>query len=121
MELRTGNVAELFGGQILATATIENFIGTKYTEGPQLANQIEEHVKDYDIDIMNLQQATYLEKNDDFIEIGLENGASLESISVISTRGARWRTSDVTDEEEFRNHIVAYCHDYDGQFSEGQK
>src|SRR5690625_6083913 len=79
--LRTGIVAERIGGQILDTATIENFIGTNYTECPQLANQIEEHVKDYDIDIMNLQQATYLEKNDDFIEIGLENGASLESKS----------------------------------------
>ena len=119
--LRTGIVAERFGGQILDTATIENFIGTKYTEGPQLANQIEEHVKDYDIDIMNLQQATYLEKNDDFIEIGLENGASLESKSVIIATGARWRTIDVPGEEEFRNNGVAYCPHCDGPLFEGQK
>src|SRR5690625_7815017 len=104
MELRTGNVAELFGGQILATATIENFIGTKYTEGPQLANQLEEQVIDYDIDIMNLQQATYLEKNDDFIEIGLENGASLERKSVMIATGPRWRTIDVPAEAELRRH-----------------
>ncbi len=119
--IRTGIVAERFGGQILDTATIENFIGTKSTQGPQLANQLEEHVKEYDVDIMNLQQATHLEKKDDFIEIGLENGATLKSKSVIIATGARWRTINVPGEEEFRNNGVAYCPHCDGPLFAGKE
>ena len=62
--IRTGIVAERFGGQILDTATIENFISVKHTEGPKLAASLEEHVKEYNVDIMNLQRATRLEKKD---------------------------------------------------------
>ena len=62
--IRTGIVAERFGGQILDTLTIENFISVKETEGPKLAQALEEHVKDYNIDVMNLQRAKRLEKKD---------------------------------------------------------
>lgn len=60
--IRTGIVAERFGGQVLDTMSIENFISVKRTEGPKLAASLEEHVKDYDIDVMNLQRAKHLEK-----------------------------------------------------------
>ncbi len=119
--IRTGVVAERFGGQILDTATIENFISVKHTEGPKLAASLEEHVKDYDVDIMNLQQATQLEKKDDFIEIGLENGATLKSKSVVIATGARWRNVGVPGEQEFRNKGVAYCPHCDGPLFEGKK
>ena len=69
--IRTGVVAERFGGQILDTLTIENFISVKETEGPKLAQALEEHVKEYNIDVMNLQRAKRLEKKD-FIEVELE-------------------------------------------------
>lgn len=76
--IRTGIVAERFGGQVNDTAGIENFISVKRTEGPKFAANLEEHVKDYDIDVMNLQRATGLERKQDFVEIELENGASLK-------------------------------------------
>lgn len=60
--IRTGIVAERFGGQVLDTLSIENFISVKATEGPKLAASLEEHVKEYDIDVMNLQRAKRLEK-----------------------------------------------------------
>lgn len=119
--IRTGVVAERFGGQILDTATIENFISVKNTEGPKLAASLEEHVKDYDVDIMNLQKATQLEKKDDFIEIGLENGAVLTSKSVVIATGARWRNIGVPGEQAFRNKGVAYCPHCDGPLFEGKK
>src|SRR5699024_5126936 len=72
--IRTGVVAERFGGQIMDTAAIENFISVNRTEGPKLAANLEEHVKEYNIDVMNLQRATRLEKKG-LIEIELENGA----------------------------------------------
>lgn len=117
--IRTGIVAERFGGQILDTATIENFISVKQTEGPRLAANLEEHVKDYNVDIMDLQRAVSLQKND-YIEIGLENGAMLKSKAVIVSTGARWRKVGIPGEDEFRNKGVAYCPHCDGPLFEGK-
>lgn len=117
--IRTGIVAERFGGQILDTLSIENFISVKETEGPKLAQALEEHVKDYNIDVMNLQRATRLEKKD-FIEVELENGAILKSKAVIISTGARWRNLNVPGEEKFKNKGVAYCPHCDGPLFAGK-
>lgn len=117
--IRTGIVADRFGGQILDTATIENFISVNRTDGPKLAANLEEHVKEYDVDVMNLQRAKRLEKKD-LIEIELENGAVLKSKSVILSTGARWRDIGVPGEAEFRNKGVAYCPHCDGPLFEGK-
>ncbi|RLQ02701.1 alkyl hydroperoxide reductase subunit F [Geobacillus stearothermophilus] len=117
--IRTGIVAERFGGQILDTLGIENFISVKYTEGPKLAASIEEHVKQYNVDIMNSQRAKRLEKKD-LIEVELENGAVLKSKTVVIATGARWRNLGVPGEEEFKNKGVAYCPHCDGPLFEGK-
>ncbi|HCW05287.1 MAG TPA: alkyl hydroperoxide reductase subunit F [Clostridium sp.] len=117
--IRTGIVAERFGGQILDTLGIENFIGTKYTEGPKLAASLEEHVKDYDVDIMNGQRAKNLTKSDLF-EVELENGAVVKSKTVILSTGARWRNIGVPGEKEFKNKGVAYCPHCDGPLFKGK-
>ncbi|WP_458413373.1 alkyl hydroperoxide reductase subunit F [Schinkia sp. CFF1] len=117
--IRTGIVAERFGGQIMDTLGIENFISVKYTEGPKLAASLEEHVKEYNVDIMNLQRAKRLEKKD-LIEIELENGAVLKSKTVILSTGARWRNVGVPGEDEFKNKGVAYCPHCDGPLFEGK-
>src|SRR5690625_2951025 len=117
--IRTGIVAERFGGQILDTATIENFISVPSTERTQLASQLEQHVNDYDIDVMDLQKAVSLEKKG-YVEIGLENGATLKSKSVVLATGARWRKIGVPGEDEFRNRGVAYCPHCDGALFEGK-
>ncbi len=59
--IRTGVAAERFGGQVLDTLAIENFISVQETEGPKLATALEEHVKQYDVDIMNLQRGEALD------------------------------------------------------------
>jgi alkyl hydroperoxide reductase subunit F len=117
--IRTGIVAERFGGQIMDTVGIENFISVKYTEGPKLAASLEEHVKEYAIDVMNLQRAKRLEKKD-LIEVELESGAVLKSKAVILSTGARWRNVGVPGEAEFKNKGVAYCPHCDGPLFEGK-
>ena len=118
--IRTGLVAERLGGQVNDTAGIENFISVKRTEGPKFAANLEEHVKDYDIDVMNFQRAKALEKNKESVEIELENGAVLKSKSIILSTGARWRKIGVPGEDEFRNKGVAYCPHCDGPLFEGK-
>ncbi|MBP3968666.1 alkyl hydroperoxide reductase subunit F [Bacillus sp. WL1] len=117
--IRTGIVAERFGGQVMDTMGIENFISVKRTEGPKLVASLEEHVKEYDIDVMNLQRAKRLEKKE-LIEVELENGAVLKSKSVIVSTGARWRNVGVPGEAEFKNKGVAYCPHCDGPLFTGK-
>jgi alkyl hydroperoxide reductase subunit F len=117
--IRTGIVAERFGGQVLDTLSIENFISVKHTEGPKFAASLEEHVKEYNIDVMNLQRAKRLEKKE-FIEIELENGAVLRGKTVILSTGARWRNIGVPGEAEFKNKGVAYCPHCDGPLFAGK-
>lgn len=111
--IRTGIVAERFGGQVLDTLGIENFISVKHTEGPKLVASLEEHVKEYGIDVMKLQRVKRLEKKE-YIELELESGAVLQSKTAILTTGARWRNVGVPGEKEFKNKGVAYCPHCDG-------
>jgi len=121
--IRTGVAAERFGGQVLDTMAIENFISVQYTEGPKLAAALEQHVREYEVDIMNLQRATRLVPAgaDGLVEVELENGASLKSKSVILSTGARWRQMNVPGEDAYRNKGVAYCPHCDGPLFKGKR
>ena len=119
--IRTGILAERFGGQLMDTLGIENFISVKETEGPKLVQALEQHVKTYEVDIMNLQRATALRKSDNGIEVELANGAILKSKSVIISTGARWREMNVPGEQEYRNKGVAYCPHCDGPLFKGKR
>ncbi|WP_295856220.1 alkyl hydroperoxide reductase subunit F [uncultured Xylophilus sp.] len=119
--IRTGVAAERFGGQVLDTLGIENFISIKETEGPKFAIALEEHVKHYDVDIMNLQRAEALVPGDDLIEVKLASGASLKAKSLIISTGARWRNINVPGEAEYKNKGVAYCPHCDGPLFKGKR
>ncbi|WP_426664305.1 alkyl hydroperoxide reductase subunit F [Rhodanobacter aciditrophus] len=123
--IRTGVAAERFGGQVLDTMAIENFVSVDYTEGPKLGAALEQHVRNYDVDIMNLQRATKLvpagESASGLIEVELENGATLKSKAVVLSTGARWRQMGVPGEAEYRNKGVAYCPHCDGPLFKGKR
>ncbi|MBL8438889.1 MAG: alkyl hydroperoxide reductase subunit F [Zoogloeaceae bacterium] len=119
--IRTGVVAERFGGQVMDTLGIENFISVKYTEGPKLVAALEEHVKEYGVDIMSLQRAAKLLPGDDLHAVQLENGATLKAKTVIVSTGARWREMNVPGEKEFRGKGVAYCPHCDGPLFKGKR
>ncbi|MBP2160051.1 MULTISPECIES: alkyl hydroperoxide reductase subunit F [Asticcacaulis] len=122
--IRTGVVAERFGGQVLDTMDIENFISVKHTEGPKLATALEQHVKDYEVDIMNLQKAVQLipaTTPDGLTEVKLESGASVKARTVVLSTGARWRQMGVPGEAEYRNKGVAYCPHCDGPLFKGKR
>lgn len=123
--IRTGVVAERFGGQVLDTMGIENFISVKATEGPKLAAALESHVREYEVDIMNLQRAEKIVAGEsasgNLIEIQLASGARLKSRSVIISTGARWREMNVPGEQEYRGRGVAYCPHCDGPLFKGKR
>lgn len=123
--IRTGVVAKRFGGQVMDTMAIENFISVKRTEGPKLAADLTEHLKEYGVDMVGDQQVAKVmgaeHTEDGLIHVSLESGAVLKSKSVILTPGARWREMNVPGEQEYRNKGVAYCPHCDGPLFKGKK
>ena len=120
--IKTGIVAERFGGQVMDTLGIENFISVKATEGPKLVAALEEHVREYDVDIMNLQKAKKIHsKPNKKLSVELENGAEINTKTVIVATGARWRELGVPGEKQFKGKGVAYCPHCDGPLFKGKR
>ncbi len=122
--IRTGVVAERFGGQVLDTMAIENFISVKETEGPKLARALEEHVRQYEVDIINLQRASALipaQQPGELNQVQLASGATLKAKTVIVATGARWREMNVPGEAEYRTRGVAFCPHCDGPLFKGKR
>ncbi|MEY4640507.1 MAG: hypothetical protein RLZZ227_501 [Pseudomonadota bacterium] len=121
--LRTGIVAENFGGQVLDTLGIENFISVTATDGPKLVASLEEHVRSYAVDIMQGQRAREVTAKgaDGLFRVNLESGASLRARSIVFATGARWRQINVPGEERYKGNGVAYCPHCDGPLFKGRK
>jgi alkyl hydroperoxide reductase subunit F len=118
-------VAERFGGQLMDTASIENFISVPETQGPELTRQLEQHVRQYEVDIMLDQKAVRLldaeQSPDGLVHLFFESGATLRSRVVILATGARWKSLGVPGEDEYRNRGVAYCPHCDGPLFKGKR
>ncbi|WP_028239695.1 alkyl hydroperoxide reductase subunit F [Stutzerimonas azotifigens] len=122
--IRTGVAAERFGGQVLDTMAIENFISIQETEGPKLARALEEHVRQYEVDIMNLQRAESLvpcTEEGGLSTVRFAGGGELKAKTVILATGARWREMNVPGEQEYRGRGVAYCPHCDGPLFKGKR
>ena len=122
--IRTAIAAERFGGQVLDTMAIENFISVKETEGPKLVRALEEHVKEYEVDVMNLQRASALvpaSSEGGLHEVKFDNGATLKAKTVILSTGARWREMGVPGEQEYKAKGVCFCPHCDGPLFKGKR
>lgn len=122
--IRTGVAAERFGGQVNDTLAIENYISVLETDGPKFAMSLEQHVKAYDVDVINLQRAEKLipaTQPGGLVEVQFASGGSLKSKTVIISTGARWRNVNVPGEQEYKNKGVAYCPHCDGPLFKGKR
>lgn len=122
--IRTGLAADRFGGQVLDTMAIENFISVPHTEGPKLAAALEAHVREYEVDIMAAAQAVELtpaEQPGGLTGVRFANGAVLQARTVVLSTGARWRLMNVPGEQEYRNKGVTFCPHCDGPLFKGKR
>ena len=119
--IRTGLVAERFGGQVLDTLSIENLVSVPHTEGPKLAMALEQHVKEYEVDVMNLQRVDALVPGPALHTVHLASGATLQARSVILAPGARWREMNVPGELEYKGKGVCFCPHCDGPLFKGKR
>ena len=121
--IRTGLVAERFGGQVNDTLEIANYPGVPETDGPHYAAALEQHVRNYDVDLMNTQRVAELVPADEaggHVTVRLDNGGELKSRTVILATGARWRNVNVPGEQAYKTKGVAYCPHCDGPLFKGK-
>ncbi|PWC21871.1 alkyl hydroperoxide reductase subunit F [Brenneria roseae subsp. roseae] len=121
--IRTGLIGERFGGQILDTVDIENYISVPKTEGAKLATALKSHVDDYDVDVIDAQSIEALIPGSEPgapHQVVTVSGAVLKSRSVIIATGARWRNMNVPGEDQYRTRGVTYCPHCDGPLFKGK-
>ncbi|CAK0777197.1 NADH-dependent peroxiredoxin subunit F [Gammaproteobacteria bacterium] len=84
---------------------------------------MEQQVRAYAVDIMNLQRAEALipAEPGGLHEVRLVGGAVLKAKSVVLATGARWRELNVPGEREYRGRGVAYCPHCDGPLFKGKR
>ena len=122
--IRTGLMGERFGGQVLDTVDIENYISVPKTEGQKLAGALKAHVDDYDVDVIDTQSASKLipaKTEGGLHQIQTASGATLSARSIIIATGAKWRNMNVPGEEQYRTKGVTYCPHCDGPLFKGKR
>jgi len=122
--IRVGVAAERFGGQTNDTMGIENYISVLETDGPKFAAALEQQVRHYEVDIMNLQRADKIVPASEaggLVQVHMANGGILSARSVVLSTGARWRNVNVPGEQEYKNKGVAYCPHCDGPLYKGKR
>ena len=118
--LKTAIIAEKIGGQVQDTKGIENLISVKYTEGPQLAAQLAQHISDYPIILLEHRRVKSVGTGE-MKRLELESGEFLETKSLIVATGAKWRELGIPGEKEYLGRGVAYCPHCDGPYFKGKE
>lgn len=119
--LSTAMITEKIGGQVQETKGIENLIGVTYTEGPQLAAQLNQHIASYPVKVLENRRVKKIHTENKVKAIELESGEHLTADAIIVTTGAKWRELGVEGEKEYLGRGVAYCPHCDGPFYKGKK
>jgi alkyl hydroperoxide reductase subunit F len=122
--IRTGLVAERFGGQVGDTLGIENLISVPYTEGPKLVAALDGHVRQYGVEVVTGQRVERLlpaEAAGGLHRVRLAGGVELSARTIVLAPGAKWRELRVPGEEAYRTRGVAFCPHCDGPLFKGKR
>lgn len=122
-QLKTLFITKEFGGQSIVSADIQNWIGTTSISGTDLAKQLENHLKAYSDDIVDIKEGMFvkkIEKKDDKFVITIENDETYEAKTVMYTAGAHRRKLTIPGAEEFDQKGLTYCATCDGPLFTGR-
>jgi alkyl hydroperoxide reductase subunit F len=121
--LKTVLIAEQLGGQLQQTKGIENMISVVYTEGPELAAKLNEHLRAYPVQVLEHRRVKQIVRAADggVSELHLDSGERLTADSTIVATGAKWRELGVPGEKQYIGRGVAFCAHCDGPYYAGKK
>lgn len=117
--LKTALITDRMGGQLQDTKGIENLISVPYTEGPELANNLNKHIKDYSIEVLEHRRVLSIEKGN-LKKLTLNSHETIKTKSLIVATGAKWRELGVEGEKEYLGRGVAFCPHCDGPYYKGK-
>ncbi len=117
--LKTALITDRIGGQVQDTKGIENMISIKYTEGKDLSDNLNKHMSDYDINILEHRKVDKIE-NGEVKKIYLSSGELLGSRAIIIATGAEWKKLGILGEKEYNGRGVAFCPHCDGPYYKGK-
>ena len=115
--LKSVLILKEWGGQSVVSDDIQNWIGTPHISGVDLAKNLENHVKEYSgefLDIKTGNIVTLAEKENDLIKITLENGEIIFGKSLLITTGSNRKKLNIKGAEEFEHKGLTYCATCDG-------
>lgn len=120
--LKTAIITKEFGGQSTVSETIYNWIGTKEISGNDLAKNLEDHVKNYSgqfLDIFEGEEVEKIEKENDYFVVKTKRQKEFKTKSVIVATGSSRRKLTIEGSLAFENKGITYCATCDGPlFSE---
>lgn len=120
--LKTLFITESFGGQSVDSMGIENWIGTPKISGPDLAKMLEDHLRAYAgecVEIKTGAKAERIEKSGNTFVVHM-GGESFESKTVLISSGSSRRKLEIEGAKEFENKGITYCASCDGPVFSGQ-
>lgn len=118
--LKTALITDRMGGQLQDTKGIENLISIPYTEGPELANNLNKHIHEYDIQVLEHRRVAQVE-NGTLKHLTLTSNETLKTKSLIVATGAKWRELNIEGEKEYLGRGVAFCPHCDGPYYKGKE
>lgn len=118
-KMKTLVLGELVGGTIVNTSHVENYPGFKSISGMDLAKKIEEHARDYEIEIKEVK-VTKVEKSGANFKV-YSGKKVFETRTVLFAMGTYVRKLGVTGEKEFDGKGVHYCALCDGPIYTGKR
>jgi len=114
-------IGEVTGGTIILTHVVENYPGFIALSGPELAEKIENHAKDYDVDMLTAR-VQKIEMHNQGGKRHYKTFTNDNKFKVFKTKtiilctGTRVKRLNVPGEKEYENKGVHYCALCDGPF-----
>jgi len=115
LSVLTGDI----GGQTVWSGDIENYTGYQFISGVDLAGKLEEHIKQYSIEVREGETVTEVRKEGSKIHTFTSKGEYVSKTLIIAS-GKRSRELGVPGEKEFRSRGLAYCATCDGPLFAGK-
>ena len=121
--LKTLLVTETFGGQSIDSLGIQNWIGTVNIPGPDLAKELEKHLRTYAGDSVDIKTGLRVEKIEKKekgfgVKVG---GETFETKTILITSGSSRRKLEIPGAKEFENKGITYCASCDGPLFSDQE
>lgn len=103
------------GGQIAATAAIENYPGFESLAGPELTEKMANHAKKFGTQIIEFTEVLSLDLEGKTKKVKTTNG-EFEAKAIIIATGAREKKLGIKGETELKGKGVSYCATCDAPF-----